>query len=187
MDQKQSELIDKIKSLKEQLTEMQNQYWQLYSNMGTWQFWVILLMFTLPLVALYFLIDRRKMLLLGFYGFNIHIWFGYINVWGYNRGLWEYPYELVPFLPGNLALDASLIPVLFMLVYQWTLNHRKNYYLYTLGLSAFLSFIFKPFLVAVHLFELDKGTTYIHLFIAYCVIFLFSKLITSIFLKMQKS
>ncbi|MGM0878333.1 MAG: CBO0543 family protein, partial [Bacillota bacterium] len=135
---------------------------------------------------LYFFIDRKKIFLIGFYGFNIHVWFGYIDTWGNNQGLWGYPYKLIPFIPGSLSLDAALIPVLFMLVYQWTLNHKKNYYIYTLGVALFLSFVLKPLLVMHNLFVLHKWVNYFYLFIAYCFIFLFSKLITNIFIIMQK-
>ncbi|OLO39051.1 hypothetical protein BTR23_10440 [Alkalihalophilus pseudofirmus] len=173
--------------MQEQLSQLQVEYWHSYSNLETVQFWVIfLLFFVAPLVALYFLIDRKKIFLIGFYGFNIHVWFSYIDIWGYKNGLWGYPFELIPFLPGNLSLDAALIPVLFMLVYQWTLNNNKNFYLYTFGLSVFLSFVFKPLLTLHHYFELHKGVNFFHLLLAYCVIFLISKMITNIFIKMKK-
>ena len=188
MDKEQLELYEKMRSLTEDLSQLKVEYWYSYSSMSSWQFWVILLvMFILPLVVLYFFIDRKKIFLIGFYGFNIHVWFRYVDVWGYNQGLWGYPYELLPILPGNLSLDATLVPVLFMLVYQWTLNKKKNFYLYSLGLSLFLSFIIKPILVMHHLFALHKWVNYLHLFLFYCAIFLFSILITKIFIMMQES
>jgi hypothetical protein len=188
MEKEQLESYEKIKALQEQLTQLQTEYWHSYSSLGTVQFWVIfLLFFVAPLIALYFFIDRKKIFLLGFYGFNIHVWFGYIDTWGSKHGLWGYPYQLIPFLPGNLSLDTALIPVVFILVYQWTLRYNKNYYLYTLGLSLFLSFIFKPLLTLHHLFELHKGVNFLHLFIAYCVIFLFAKIITNLFLKLKEN
>jgi hypothetical protein len=183
----QLEFYEKIKSMQEQITQLHTEYWQAYSNLETWQFWVIFLLFFIaPLVTLYFVIDRRKMFLLGFYGFNIHVWFGYIDTWGSKEGFWGYPYQLVPFIPGNLSLDATLVPISFMLVYQWTLKNNKNFYLYTLGLSLFLSLIFKPILTLHHLFELHKGTNFFHLLIGYCAVFLFSKIITNVFIKMQE-
>lgn len=187
MDKKQQEMLNQITSYQEKLSKIQIEYWHTYSNWESWQFWVMLIaMFIAPLIILYFLIDRRKILLIGFFGLNIHVWFNYINIWGVKKGLWEYPYELLPFLPGNISLDAALIPVLYMLLYQWTINKNKNYYLYMLILSAFLSFIFKPLLVLHELFKLNKGINYFHIFIAYCILFLLSKLITQIFIILQK-
>ncbi|MBP1970078.1 hypothetical protein J2Z83_002194 [Virgibacillus natechei] len=188
MEKNHLESYLEIKSLKEQVTQLEADYWYMYSNIETWEFWVMLLLFfIMPLVVLYFLIDRSKIFLLGFYGFNIHVWFGYTNSWGDRQGLWGYPHELAPFLTGNISLEATLIPVAFMLVYQWTLNNNKNYYLYTLGLTIFLSFIIKPVLTLHDLFELHKGANFLHLFLMYIGIFLFSKLITTVFIKMQKN
>src|SRR5699024_6153519 len=73
--------------------------------------------------------DKSKALLLGFFGLNYHVWFSYTNSIGVGLGLWEYPYHVIPFLP-SFSLDAALVPVCFMLLYQWTLNHNKNIYLY---------------------------------------------------------
>ncbi len=183
----QIEALRKLTLKTEQLSQLQMEYWQQYANIDTWGFKIILLMFVLPLVWLYFAIDRKNILLLGFYGLNIHVWFSYINIAGVRQGFFSYPYELIPFIPGNLALDAALIPVLFMLVYQWTIKHNKNFYLYSLLLSAVLSFVFKPIIVSMNMFVLHKGTNYLILFILYCIIFLFSKVITNIFLKLQRN
>ncbi|MCT8137783.1 hypothetical protein H1D32_08450 [Anaerobacillus sp. CMMVII] len=183
----QSDALSKITAMTEQLSKLQMDYWQQYSNIETWGFKIILLIFVVPLVLLYFTIDRKHILLLGFYGLNVHIWFSYINIAGVKQGFYTYPFELIPFIPGNLALDASLIPVLFILVYQWTMRHRKNFYLYSIALSLFLAFIFKPILVYVGMFVMYKGTNYFILFVLYCIIFLLSKLITNLFLKMQES
>ncbi|WP_160141723.1 hypothetical protein [Salicibibacter halophilus] len=101
-------------------------------------------------------------------------------------GLWEYPYQLVPFL-ASFALDASLVPVCFMLLYQWTLNHQKNLYLYAALLSAILAFVLKPIMVHYHFFHMFYGINYFHLFLFYYVFFLVSKLITNVFIWLEKS
>jgi hypothetical protein len=100
-------------------------------------------------------------------------------------GLWEYPYNLVPMLP-SFALDASLVPVLFILLYQWTLNHNKNKYLYPILLSAVLAFIFKPILVSLDLFRMFEWVNYIYLFIFYFAFFVVSKWIADIFIWLEK-
>lgn len=161
-------------------------YWQQYSNFGTWQFWLALAMAVLPLVLLYFVIDRRKAFHIGFFGFNVHVWFHYIDTYGVRNGLWDYPYQIIPVAAINFALDASLIPVLFMLLYQWTINHNKNYYVYLICLSIVLSFIFKPLLSALDFLELHKWANYFILFIGYIIIMLVSKWITNLFLYFER-
>jgi hypothetical protein len=179
---KDFELINKIHA---KASNMTIHYWQSYSNLGTWQFWVIAGMVIVPLIALYFFMDRKKALLIGFFGFNVHVWFHYIDAFGIMRAFWNYPYNLFPLLIG-FSLDAALIPVVFMFVYQWTLNKNKNFYLYATALSAFLSFLFKPTLVTFGFFKIYKGLNYFHLFLLYIVVFVISKLITNIFLHFVK-
>ncbi|WP_235182520.1 hypothetical protein [Gracilibacillus boraciitolerans] len=86
----------------------------------------------------------------------------------------------------NFGLDVALIPVVFMILYQWILKHNKNYYLYFAVLCLFLSFVFKPILVWLNLFELSKGANYFHLFLGYMVIMLVSRWITNLFVYFEK-
>ncbi|WCK52834.1 hypothetical protein PP175_15540 [Aneurinibacillus sp. Ricciae_BoGa-3] len=79
-----------------------------------------------------------------------------------------------------------MIPVTYMLAYQWTVNHEKNTYLYLTGLSVVLAFIFKPLLASIGFFQLNR-VNFLHIFVAYMVIMLLSIWITKGFLYMQKS
>ncbi|MEH6993746.1 CBO0543 family protein [Neobacillus drentensis] len=161
-------------------------YWQEFSAFDTWQFWFHVIMFVTPLIILLFAMDWKRALQLGFYGFNVHVWFGYFDDFGATQALWTYPYKMVPFVAHSLGMDASLVPVLFILVYQWTTKHNKNYYIYTLLLSLFLSFILKPIFVMHHLFKFNSWANYFHLFLTYIVIIVLSKAITDFFMFMQK-
>lgn len=185
MKEKQTELLSQIRSIEEKLSHFQMEYWKSFSNFDTWQLWVVIIMLIAPIIVLFVSIDKRKMLLLGFFGLNYHVWFHYANAFGISLGLWEYPYQIVPFLP-SFALDASLVPVCFMLLYQWTLNHNKNIYLYSVLLSAIFAFILKPIMVNLHFFHMFKGVNYVHLFLFYVAFFIVSKLITNLFLSIQQ-
>ncbi|TYR81789.1 hypothetical protein FZC66_08135 [Priestia megaterium] len=182
----QDQMLDQITEKQQSISQDWLTYWNNFSSFNTWQFWFLVFMFIAPLVVLYFTLDRKRAFQIGFFGFNIHVWFGYCDAFGTKQGLWNYPYQLFPFTPNSLVLDASLIPVLFMLVYQWTVNTKRNYYLYTSLLVLFLSFIFKPLLVSFNLFTLYQGVNHFHLFLSYVVIMILSKLITDIFLHFQK-
>jgi hypothetical protein len=148
---------------------------------------VTLLLLLVPLIILYFVLNRKKALLLGFYGFNVHVWFTYIDAPGVSFGFWGYPYRAIPFFNYSFSLDVALVPVVCILLYQWVLKNNKNYYLYFTLLSAFFAFIFKPLLVAFGLFEFSRGANYFHLFIGYMTIMLVSKWITNLFIKFQYS
>ena len=183
----QKEALDKLIKVQYEGARDWLHYWQEYSAFDTWQFWFHVILLVAPLVILFFTIDWKMALQLGFYRFNVHVWFGYFDAFGTTWTFWTYPYKMIPYIPNSFGLDASMVPVLFMLVYQWTINNKKNYYLYTLLLSLFLSFIVKPLMVLHHLFVFNKGANYFHLFLSYIVILVVSKLITDFFLYFQRN
>ncbi|MGM0846428.1 MAG: hypothetical protein ACQEUT_15745 [Bacillota bacterium] len=183
---KQNEMIDALNEKQKALTEDWTQYWHQFSSYDTWQFWLQVILFLVPLIILYYKIDRSKALQLGFYGFNIHVWLGYIDRFGINSGFWEYPYQWLILLPNNVTLDASLVPVIFIFVYQWILNNNKNYYLNMLLLSGALSFILKPILNMHFFLKFYIDIPYVYLFLGYIVIFTLSKVITDIFVHFQR-
>lgn len=181
MTRDQQERLDDILSQQDQVVRMWMDYWKDFSNWETWQFWAIVLMLIVPLIIIYFAIDKNKVFQIGFYGFNIHAWFTYSDTIAMRTSHVTYPFQAIPVLPVNFALDASFVPVSFMLLYQWCINHNKNVFLYGMILSAFFAFIFKPLLVLVNLMQINKGFNYIYLFLNYVVILFLAVVITKVF------
>lgn len=161
------------------------EYWREWSLYTTFEFWFMVLLFIAPLVFVLIKIDKNKIFLIGFYGYSIHMTLGYLDMVGRNLGFWNFPFPLIPALPG-LALDSSIVPVTFMMVYQWTLNRNKNYYLYSFLTAAFFAFIFKPLMEAIGILKLYGKVNYFHLLIVYVASFLLSRFITNVFLWLQK-
>lgn len=178
----QSNRLEEIKNAQEKVFDLWNDYWLDYSALDTWQFWVNTFIIIIPLIILYFFIDRKRIFLLGFFGFNIHIWSAYLDGIATRANYLGYPYKVIPLFPIHFGMDTSLVPVLFIFLYQWTIIKKKNFYLYSLLLIAFISFIVKPLSAAHHLFQLNKGTNYFHIFMGYIIITLISKGITNLFL-----
>ncbi|MFZ3588131.1 CBO0543 family protein [Bacillus sp. DJP31] len=178
--------LDNLRKLQEKLSNGSIDYWKEYSNIDTWQFWVNVSMLVVPLIILFIFIDRQKAFHLGFFGYSIHVYSGYIDGFGTRHGYWEYPFQAIPILPISFALDTSLIPVVFMLLYQWTLNNNKNYYLYAFLVCAIFSFVFKPIMSALSLIRLENGANFFHLFLAFIVGSILAKWITNLFLYFEK-
>lgn len=183
---KQQNVFHQIIEQRVEVTKLMDQYWELYSNIDTWQFWFNLLMLIIPLLVLYFLLDRRRVFEIGFYGFAIHSLGLYLDVYGIKEGLWSYPYQLSVKFAANLALDASLIPIFFMLIYQYTYHKPKVFYPLTLLGMIFFAYLFKPFLVLLDLFWMSENMNYSKLFFVYFVGIGSAVVITNIFHKLSK-
>jgi hypothetical protein len=177
--------FDKIVKMGKESQKALIDYWKDFSLYTSFEYWLMVAFLIVPLVYLFFKMDKNKIFLIGFYGYSIHMLFAYLDLFGKNRGWWNYPFPVFPPIPG-LSIDSSLVPITFMLVYQWTLNRNKNYYIYSIITALILSFLFKPFLVGLGLFKMYGNINYVHLFIVYLFVLLTAKFITNVFLWMQR-
>ncbi|MCZ8521170.1 MULTISPECIES: CBO0543 family protein [Paenibacillus] len=187
MPPKQQTFFEHLRQLKKQFSTDHMEYWFQYSTMNTWQFWVCLILLIGPLVLLYFQLDRSKAFHFGFFGYSVHVFTAYADTFGVTKGLWDYPYKVIPILPVSLMVDASLVPVVYMLVYQWAVNHRKSPVLFLTLTSVCFAFILKPFLSLIGLFLLFDGMSFFLLFIAYMVVMSCALLVMYLFKYLQRS
>jgi len=185
MSDKQEAMLKRLGDVLAENTQDRLQYWLEFSNAGTWQFWFNVFIIVAPLILLAFALERRQAFRISFYGLLVHMVFTYIDAFGTLHGFWEYPYKFFPFLTVSIGLDSSLVPVVYMLLYQWVLNRKKNYYLWFFLLSLAFAFGLKPIMTALDLFQFYRGANFLHLFAGYYFIALTSKWITDLFARHQ--
>lgn len=187
MNEGQLKSFERLGRIQKELSDGWIDYWIKYSSLDTWQFWVNAILFITPLIILFFTIDRKRAFQIGFFGFSVHMVSAYIDGFATRHVLWGYPYQIFPFIPISITLDTSLIPVVFMLVYQWTQKRKKNYYLYAIIFSAFFSLGLKPILSALDFFQLENGMNFFYLFLFYLSGTLTAKWITNVFVFFEKN
>ncbi|MGJ9383855.1 CBO0543 family protein [Salipaludibacillus sp. CF4.18] len=181
----QQEHFEHIHRLMSELENTYMDYWQKFSDFRTWEFWAVLATLTIPIIILIIGIDKSKIFLLGFFGYSVHILAAYTDALGIRKLWWDYPHVVFPQLPGSISIDASLIPVYFIFLYQWCLNKNKNYWLYA-SLSAIgFTFILKPIMISLNLFQIY--TNWFVLLAAYLFVIYGAKIITNIFITLSTS
>jgi hypothetical protein len=153
---------NEINKLSEKVSSLMNSYWQKYSDWGNWQFWVLLLCMLVPLIVLLIRLDRKRTFEILFFGYTVHMLWTYTDLILIRKGFIDHDYFLLPFLPQGLGITSSLLPVAFMLVYQFCINHDKNFFVFATGLSALVAFVFTPIERAAGLVSLVKGLTIVH-------------------------
>jgi hypothetical protein len=181
------EVLEKIMESEMKQNDRLHQYWLEFSSYAHWQTWVVFSMFIIPLILLVLFIDRRRVFQLGFYGYSVHIFFTYTDIIGTERAVWIYPYKLLPLLPSSITLGVSFVPVVYMLYYQFIINHKKNYYIWMLPLCLALAFILKPTMVGLGLFHFRGKENFLLLFAGYVFVALISKWLTDFFIYLSKS
>lgn len=175
--------LNELNKLKNEVNLLTEDFWSDYSNLGTWQFWVILSLLLIPIIILYFAIDRKRIFEIFFFGYTVHILWSYLNIMLERYSFMVHPYSLTPVLPYALNITTSFLPVGFLLVYQYCTNNKKNYYLYTIALSAIFAFGFAPVEMSLGLLQLNKGLNFFYIFIIDIVIAFVAYLFTKMLLK----
>ncbi|WP_010093560.1 hypothetical protein [Ornithinibacillus scapharcae] len=140
-------------------------YWKEYSSIDSWQFWFVLGLLVIPLIILYFAIDRTKLLEILFFGLTIHMLWTYTDILLGSTTLFVHQYFIFPLLPYALSISSSVLPVGFMLIYQYCLNYDKNFYLYSIFLSALFSFGFLSVELLMDLVHFNKGMNLFFVFL----------------------
>ncbi|MGZ0878337.1 hypothetical protein ACWZQY_020480 [Priestia megaterium] len=149
----------------DKLQELLSSYWHQYSDFGNWQFWVVLASLVLPLVLLYFTVDWTRIFEVFFFGYTVHMLWAYIDIALGRSGHLTHTFFLTPLLPNATNITASILPVGFLLLYQYCTNHQKNFYLYTILLSAVFSFGLAPLEHHFKFIDSRKGMSLFYIFL----------------------
>ncbi|KHF39418.1 hypothetical protein [Halalkalibacter okhensis] len=181
-----NEYWDQIYEKSHEMDMLITSYWQEYSHMGTWQFWVVTLLLVGPLILLCFTVDRKRIFELFFFGYTVHILWSYMVIFLQNHSFLIHKYFFNPYLPFALNMTASALPVAFLLLYQYCTNHKKNFYLYTIILSAVFAFGFATIEEMLGLLEFNKGMNKFYLFLIDLVIVFITYWFTKWVLKIRR-
>ncbi|GLB62061.1 hypothetical protein [Cytobacillus sp. NCCP-133] len=149
----------------EKMNSLISSYWNDYSHMGTWQFWIVISLLILPLIVVYIAVDRRRIFEVFFFGYTVHILWAYIDIALQRHSFFVHTYFFSPIFPNALNMIMSVIPVGYLLLYQFCVNHKKNFLIYTLFLSALFAFVLAPIEKMIGMIEFNKGMNQFYLFL----------------------
>ncbi|MCZ8519843.1 MULTISPECIES: CBO0543 family protein [Paenibacillus] len=85
----------------------------------TLQWWFLLLLFLISWAVWWRLVDKGRLFEIGFLGLFIACAASLMDATGTELGFWTYHYKLFPLYNRLLTADLTLIPICFMLIYQW--------------------------------------------------------------------
>lgn len=140
-------VIEKIREFIETHDTLQNQYTAFWTAnvLFSWRWWLKVAMMILPWI--FWLLVRKKnssdrLLYAAFFIMAVSI---YLDELGANLGLWFYPSNIQPFVPGNTAYNISMLPVGTMLFIQWFPKVKPVYK--ALVFAAIGAFVSEPLMV----------------------------------------
>ncbi len=115
-----------------------------YSGIFVPQWWLLLAFLFVPWIIWSRLVEEERKLEILTVGLFAALVTTLLDIVGYNLQFWDYPIQLIPLVPEAFAFDLSMVPVAYMLLYQY-LKTWKSYVIGVLCMSAVYAFIGEPF------------------------------------------
>ncbi|OEH87040.1 hypothetical protein BHU72_00835 [Desulfuribacillus stibiiarsenatis] len=141
-----------VKEMKWQLWVVSLNHWY-FDDIRKWTWWLSLAFTVVPLYIWWKVVDKKRLLEIVIIGLLANITSSFLDIVGSEAVLWGYPDRLFPNLPRVLPVDFTVIPVTYMLIYQY-FPTWKHYIIAIVSMSLLFSFVAEPILVAIGLYEI---------------------------------
>ena len=127
----------------------------LNDTLWTWQWWILILLLLLPWIVWWRIVDKRRLAEICLLGMFVLATVSWMDELGTELMLWYYPYKIIPWYPQLVPVNYSVLPISFMLIYQYT--PRWSAYIKAMTiLAALFSWVAEPALQYMGIYQLIK-------------------------------
>jgi hypothetical protein len=158
--------LEKVNRLEQEAHRIDTEGWLNY-ELFTWQWWILLAFLILPWILWAKIANPKKLLETVLFGTLVCILTVFLDVIGMKYKFWRYPYQLLPISPRAISFDMSMVPVAYMIIYQY-FNTWKKFILALMIMALLFAFIGEPFSVWADLVEYIRWK-YVYSFLFYIV------------------
>lgn len=156
----------RMRALQEELLSRRINDW--YDKVFSWQWAFLVIMLIIPWIIWWKIVDKRRIAEIFSLGLLVAIISSLLNGNGLNLMLWSYPYTLIPISPRAYSFSFSVLPVSFMILYQYWPGW-KSFALATLLFAGVTAFIVQPLLSLAGIYKLINWN-YLYSFLALLII-----------------
>ncbi|HEX6923032.1 MAG TPA: CBO0543 family protein [Bacillales bacterium] len=145
-------LFQEMLKLQQKLADLRKEYF-FEENLFTGQWWLLVGMNILLWIVWIILLDRTRLksiLLVGLFSMAFAL---VLDDMGLSMGAWNYPYKIAFFTTRLNPVDMVILPVAFMLIYQYC-RRWIPYTIVTILFALFASFVAEPLFVKLDLYVL---------------------------------
>lgn len=164
-------------------SEISETHW-FEKELFTLQWWVFAAVMVLVWWIWWRLVDRGRMLEILFVGLLSSIIAIILDIMGSEAVWWSYPVRVFPKIPRLIPIDIGVIPVTYMLLYQYYSSWKK-YLFASIIMGLTYTFIAEPLLVWMKLYKL-YGWEYVYSFPLYIAIAVICKYLVALVLRYDK-
>ncbi|UOR13670.1 CBO0543 family protein [Halobacillus amylolyticus] len=134
----------------------------------SFNWWFLLVITIVPWIMWWRLVDKKRLLEISFMGALVTVTAMFLDTVGISFLLWTYGYKLIQMVPTLNPVDFTVIPVCYMLLYQW-FSKWKSYLIAHVVTAAGAVFIAEPLFVWMNIYTLHSWE-YIYSFPFYIAI-----------------
>jgi len=106
-----------IINIQNKLIKMQYQDW-LNRDLFSFQFWLLIILLTVPWLVWWKFVNKNRLVEILLYGFLTNIVVTFLDEFGCQLNLWEYPIDIEPLFPRMIPINYTVLPVVFMFLYE---------------------------------------------------------------------
>ncbi|WP_134703025.1 CBO0543 family protein [Ammoniphilus sp. YIM 78166] len=136
------ESLLRVRELQDQLVQLDVERWSLYAFQA-WNWWLLVVFLIVPWIIWIKLVDKKRVVEILLFGMVIILITVNLDSLGTHLGFWLYPVKLIPIIPKSLPFDASVVPVAYMLIYQY-FRSWKSYTLALVVMAIVYAFFGEP-------------------------------------------
>lgn len=134
------------------------EYWFNYTFL-TWEWWLLVFLLLVPWVIWLKIVDCKRIFEILTFGFMVMVVSLVLDTAGVEFDLWDYRHQFVPFFDVLIVYDFSVMPVVYMVAYEY-FNDWKKFVVVFIIIAAIFAFVAEPLLVELTLYQLFKWEYY---------------------------
>lgn len=128
------------------------EYWSNYTFL-TWEWWFLFFLLLVPWIIWWKIVDRKRLFEILTFGFMVMVVSIIFDAIGVEFDWWNYRYQLVPLFDILIVFDFSVMPVIYMVAYQYFRDWNKFILVFIIIASIF-AFVAEPLLVKLTFYQL---------------------------------
>lgn len=165
-------------------TQLRYEYWITYEAY-TPIWWFLLIAWITPWIIWWLLVDRRRLVEISFYGLVVMFITTTLNAIGSVQNLWTYTIKLIPFTPHLEPIDWSILPITYMLIFQYYPSWKQFLAAQTV-IAILYSFIGEPFTIYLLGAYLPLDWSYLYSLPIYIVLASVPRAITELLFRLER-
>ena len=125
----------------------------------TWQWWLLVVLLIMPWILWWHVVDKERLSTIVLLGMFVLATSSWMDELGCELILWHYPYKLTPVYPQLVPINYAIMPVTYMLIYQYFSSWRSYITAMTIN-AALFAFVAEPTLHYLGMYEMLKWQYY---------------------------